>query len=516
VIQQRLRHSSLWSRPARVKLFAADRQGTRARRPWDGFVLLSSVLGLLAVAKTSSPPSAFWRSLAQLATSLPGFFDILWEAGLWVMTGWAVFLVAASFARGRLGILRDQVLALIGSGVALLVVETSISGTARSLWAGTIATGPPPDHVSARVGFAVAAIAAVAPYLSRPIRALGWWLIGAGGLAAASIGAASPSGVLLGFLCGTSAAATVHIVFGSSGGHPSLTEVRNGLGDLGVQVRSLSEGAIQESGVFVVDAIDDDGSALLVRAYGRDAWDTQLLAKAWRALWYRDSSTLSLSRLQQVEHEGFMTLLAARNGVPTQDVVRAGRTADNDALMVLRARGTALGPENGGMSDDVADAVWDTVLALASAGLVHGDLHPAAFRWDRGQAVIGNMARASLATNQDQRCTHLAQLLSLSALLVGVEETLAVAQRRLSPDDLAAAVPYVQKAALGPRLRETVARRRLDIDDLRSRAATAAGIDAPKMARVRRVSTRALVQSGLLVAAAFGPYRRKWPRFRCT
>ena len=59
-------------------------------------------------------------------------------------------------------------------------------------------------------------------------------------------------------------------------------------------------------------------------------------------MWYRESSTLSISRLQQVEHEGFVTLLAARNSVPTQDVVKAGRTVDNGALVVIRLRGTVL------------------------------------------------------------------------------------------------------------------------------------------------------------------------------
>jgi hypothetical protein len=255
--------------------------------------------------------------------------------------------------------------------------------------------------------------------------------------------------------------------------------------------------------VFVVDAIDADGAALIVKAYGRDAWDTQLLAKAWRAVWYRDSATLSLSRLQQVEHEGFVTLLAARNGVPTHDVVRAGRTVDNDALIVSRVRGAPLADAGGAATEEAVDAVWDTVLALGTAGLVHGGLHPAAFRFDRDQAVIGSMAGASVATDQDQRSVDLAQLLTLSALVLGVQPALAVAQRRLGPEELATVVPYIQKAALGPRLREAVAQGRLDIDDLRSQAATAASVDAPQIAKIRRVSTRALVQTGLLILAAY-------------
>ena len=52
-------------------------------------------------------------------------------------------------------------------------------------------------------------------------------------------------------------------------------------------------------------------------------------------------------------------------------------------------------------------------------------------------------------------------------------------------------------------MREATSRGHLDIDDLRSQAAAATGIEALKIAKLRRVSTRARVQTGLLVAAAY-------------
>ena len=112
---------------------------------------------------------------------------------------------------------------------------------------------------------------------------------------------------------------------------PSLAEVRWALDDLGVEVTDLSEAVRQEAGVFVLDAVGDGGRPLMVKVYGRDAWDTQVLVKAWRSLWYRDVEALTLTRLQQVEHEGLVTLQAGRNGVPVHDVVRAGRPAGRPA-----------------------------------------------------------------------------------------------------------------------------------------------------------------------------------------
>ena len=56
-----------------------------------------------------------------------------------------------------------------------------------------------------------------------------------------------------------------------------------------------------------------DGPDVTVRVYGRDAADTQLVAKVWRALVYKDSGpTWTMTRLQQVEHEA-LCLYAARD-----------------------------------------------------------------------------------------------------------------------------------------------------------------------------------------------------------
>ena len=155
------------------------------------------------------------------------------------------------------------------------------------------------------------------------------------------------------------------------------------------------------------------------------------------------------------------------------------------------------------MSVELIDAVWDTVLALGAAGLAHGDLHAGAFRVDRGQVLIDNLSRASVATDQDRHNIDLAQLLTLSALAVGTDEAVAIADRRLGAQDLASIVPYLQKAALGPALRRAASNARFNVDDLRARAAATAEIEAPKMASIRRVSTRTLVQAGLLAAAGY-------------
>ena len=75
-----------------------------------------------------------------------------------------------------------------------------------------------------------------------------------------------------------------------------------------------------------------------VSVYGRDASDAQLLAKTARFLFYRDSGpTLALTRRQQVEHEAYLTLMAARAGARVPTVLAAGPAGPaHDALLVTR------------------------------------------------------------------------------------------------------------------------------------------------------------------------------------
>src|SRR4029453_4162670 len=110
--------------------------------------------------------------------------------------------------------------------------------------------------------------------------------------------------------------------------------------DLGVEAVDLHHEPLEPSGVALVGASTTDGRSLLVKIYGRDAWDGQLLASTWSSLWTRgETPHLGSGRLQQVEDEAFVTLLAERGGVPVLPVVAAGMAADRDALLVNEITG---------------------------------------------------------------------------------------------------------------------------------------------------------------------------------
>ena len=107
------------------------------------------------------------------------------------------------------------------------------------------------------------------------------------------------------------------------------------------------------------------------RTARRDASDARVLAKLWRFAVYRDSGpTLILDRLQQVEHEAYLTLMAGRAGVVLPNVLAAGRFGpSNDAALVTRGpAGHALSEADGaGLTDGTMDEILLAVPTTAAA-----------------------------------------------------------------------------------------------------------------------------------------------------
>lgn len=496
---------SLWSGPKRLRLFSSDRHRPRSRRATDVLLVVGSAVGVGVCVTAADPPTAFESALTELAASVPDVLDVVWKLCAGLQLFWALLLVVLTAVRLRFGVLRDLVIAMIGAGtLAVTIDDVWLGGTSAGLWDALLALEPPAQSTSARLAVVVAATVVASPHLTRPFRRLSRWLVAFGSLSLVILGATTPTGALIGLLCGAISAALVHLAFGTAAGLPSLHEVAEGLVELGIAAGDLQEVRRQTAGVFEVETTDDQGNALLVRVYGRDAWGSQLLGTTWRGLWYRDSNAPTLTRLQQAEHEAFVTLLAERAGVPVDAVVSAGTDADGDALIVLRRPGAPMpDADDRPIGRERLGQVWDTVLRLHDAGIAHRDLAPDRLRHDGDRAVLGGFEGAVVAPSGDQRNCDDAQLLVTSALLGGLDETIAVASDRFGRDRIALLVAYLQVPALGRSLRAALRSSDLDLDAVRDAAADAAGTEVPALAKLRRVSGSALVQAVLLSVGAY-------------
>ncbi len=238
---------------------------------------------------------------------------------------------------------------------------------------------------------------------------------------------------------------------------PPTEQVLDALAALGVTVGELRISERQRIGASEFVGRDANGSPLKVRVLGRDAQDTQRLARRWRLLAYRDPPrSAPVGRLEQVEHEALATLMAAQAGVRVPDVVTVGLGPDDDAMVVTRQ------PDVGSLESFSADQVSDDVLEdlcrqvarLHDAGISHGRLNASNVVVVDDSAMLVNLSAATLGAPQSSLDIDVAELLVACAVLVGPERALRKAVEAGWRDAVARALPYLQRAALTPHLRD--------------------------------------------------------------
>jgi uncharacterized membrane protein YbhN (UPF0104 family) len=491
------------ARPGRLRLFAAPAGQPLRRRAGDVLVLVPALL-VLAALVLSQPPDRLQRDLARLLDAFPGWLDPVWAFGLDLLLLWAVLLLVVPLLARRWVVLLHALLAL-GAVVGLALLSMRLAGEALpdDLWRALLGGSGSPSFPAMRVAEAAAVSVTVTPHLIHPLQRLANIVLVAGAAGALFAGPATPAGVAAAVTVAVIAAAAVRLALGTSVGRPGLPAVHAGLAELGVRAGDLRERDEQVAGVLLLEGTDPEGRDLTVKVYGRDAYDSRVLAKLWRAIWYRQSGpSLGLSRARAVEHEALMTLLAANGGATVPAVVSAGTVPGDDAILVLRGRTVPLeGLSPAEVADDDPAGWWEQLRLLEGANVAHLDVDASTVAYVDGRPGLRDLGGAVVGPTPDQVLTDRAQLLAVLATTVGADRAVASARDALGPEGLAGLLPYLQSAAFNPRLRRRVRAAGTDVDDLAERAARAAGVTVPEPIRLRRVTWWTAVQTGLLVLA---------------
>jgi uncharacterized membrane protein YbhN (UPF0104 family)/tRNA A-37 threonylcarbamoyl transferase component Bud32 len=471
-------------------------------------ILLALAVVTVVVLTFPAPgPTSIDSLVTGLVQGLPGLFGWFWEIAYDLLILWSLVLVAlVVFARGRKRLLFEELLAgALAVGFAL--VAGWLAGT--SWWdsfKAVAASGSPPIYLAVRLAVATAVVIMASPHLARPLRYAGRWVVGIGGAAGVALGTSLPIGMVVALAVGVGSAALVHLLFGSPAGRLTLDQVAGALAELGVDATGLRQAPLEPRGVAIVLAEAPGGRSLLVKTYGRDAWDGQLLASVWSSLWYRDDRPrLALGRRQQVEHEAFVTLLAERAGVSVLPVVAAGMASERDALLVAEVTGRplrTLGPDE--VDDELLRGIWGNAGRLHALGVAHRRLDGARIvvRPDRTPA-FGDFGGAEATADDAAIAADRAQVLVATALSAGPERAATAALAALGSDALAQVLPLLQPAALERPTRQAVKEQNWDLEDLRKACAEAAGVELPKLARLRRVSLQSI---GVVVLIALVAY----------
>lgn len=482
-------------------LTAGDQQ-PRARRAADlttvviGFVF--AVWGLYAF-KTADP---LQESITQFANALPewaiALFALTYTAGLI----FAVVVVIALLYRRRWDGLRDSLLAGLAATVTTLVLVAVFD----QLWPQFFIEYSGHDHQlqfpAVRVALVAAVLVAASPYLARPLRRLGWTIVLVISGAAIALAVTVPSGAAaalgVGMICG----GAVLLLFGSPIGYPDTAAVTEALREIGLDVSDLKIARDQSWGVRRLVGKTTDNVLVEVKAYGRDATDSQVMAKLWHAARYRvGGGRIAFSRIQSVEHEALVTMLAGRAGINVPEVLAAANANDEVCVLVTTREQGVLLSEVGSDQDldqDRLVELWRQVGALHAAGLTHGNLSAASIRLAQEYQMC-DLSSGSVVFREADAMLDNVRLLFATAVVVGAERAVAAAAEGLSNDQLAGTIGYLQPPVLSQREKRSTKGASKLLKQIREQVIAVTGVEPAEPVKLRRLSAKTIAAAVIIV-----------------
>jgi hypothetical protein len=472
----------------------------------DAVLLVVSILVvwlcLIPAPNATQADGAF----TDLLQHLPGTASGLWQVTYDLLLAWPVLLILLTiFTHDRKDVLRDMLLALVVASGYISLVAIAMGKDVTTLLADAFSTQTPSEYFAARLAVAAALIATASPHLTQPLRTVGRWVLFLGSLSCIVLGVSVGIGTLAGFLTGLAGAATVHLVFGSSGGRLALEEVAEALANMGVEATDLRAAPLGPRGVERALASTPDGRPLLIKIFGRDARGGELLSTTWSSLSRKGHTVRVGTGRQQVQREALASLFVERGGVPVLRVIAVGVTPEGDGLLVQDADARALSSLGADEIDDrTIEELWQAFERLddvgVSVGRVDGD---GLFSRPDGSAAVGDLSDATMAADRSLILADRPQLLVVTALAVGRDRAVRTALRTLRNEPLEEVLPYLQRAALESDVWHEVKESDWHLDDLRVMAEQETGSAPRELEQLRRVSWASIGKLAVIGLVAY-------------
>ena len=480
----------------------------RVRCPGDGVLLFFAAIVFLILTVRATDITVAGTNLTVLLSTLPdglhGLFTFLYQLG----SLWMVAIVAAAALLRRNVLLAVTVTAsgLVTAAVAHVLFRWLDTESATTLPSELVAVGTTPSFPLVRMAIAAALATAITPYVIRPLRILAWILAGAVGVAAIYLAEGLPVDVLGGAVLGFAVARAVFLAIGAPAGRPTAAQVRDALTALHIDAQDVVESDEPFTGAVEMLAVTTNGRRLVVRVLGRDQRDANFLAKTWRWLTQKDfQPNLFVTRVNEVEHEAYVTLMAERAGAGVPDVVVAGAGPDAALLVEEYPPGR---PLHLFATDEVTPALiqelWRTLACLRSAGIAHG--HPSAERFivrsDGGVCLI-DFSAASAGALPENLHRDVAELLVTTAVLVGAEAAVAAAKDAIGAEAVRAALPFVQPVVITRSTRSKIDRHSKLLEEVRAAGVAGSDEKAPELEPLRRVTVGGLLMAVFTFVAIY-------------
>jgi uncharacterized protein (TIRG00374 family) len=481
-----------WNQRLRSLVLGPHGGGTSRRRASDalrvGIAAVLLVICIPLVQANTSLEIHLADLLSPPPTGIQWLITAIWFVG---SIGLTVTLILIGLLVPKLTAVRQMGAAGLATLLVCLLLD-ALLGPAAGRPPISDLSGFDPRFPVLQLSIATAVALAGLPYLSRPMRRIVIGAIALAGLCGVIGSYGLPLGVIAAVIVGWGTAAACHLALGAPNGLPSASEVTDAVRDLQVEVTGLRSMERQEWGVASFTGTDPEGHPIELAVYGRDAADAQWMRKVWRFSIYRDSGpTLVLNRLQQVEHEAYLTLLAAHAGVLVPEIVAAGRCGPaHDAALVTRLpEGPRLADvEAERVSDEDLDALLHSVAALRKAGIAHGGLSPETVVLTAQGPLLRDFRRASSSAPVMRTDRDLAAAVAALGVVVGTERAVASTCRVLDPEAIESVLTLLQRSTLDSETERLARSQKGYLKALREALAAATGVEVPKLVESKRIS----------------------------
>ena len=191
--------------------------------------------------------------------------------------------------------------------------------------------------------------------------------------------------------------------------------------------------------------------------------------------------------------------------MPVLPVIAASETPEGDGVLVLDADARPLGSlDADAIEGSTIEQLWRAFAGLAEAGVALGRVTgDSVFVRPDGSAAVGDFSDATMSADRSLILADRAQLLAVTALVVGRERAVRIAVRTLGNEELEAALPYLQQAALESDVWHQVKDRDWELEDLRVMVEQETGSAPKELEQLRRVSWGSLLKLALIGFVAY-------------
>lgn len=249
-----------------------------------------------------------------------------------------------------------------------------------------------------------------------------------------------------------------------------------------------------------------EGTELTISVNDEQRHSASYLAQVWKGIKIQGLAIRQdRSVLDMTEHHMAMLLALRQLGLPVASPLAIG-DAGESAFLVFKTPDQPTVPLDwASLTDDEAEQLIDMLERAHRNGITHRNITPSVFgRRPDGSLVIAGWTNGDVASSSAHQQIDRIQLLAIFAANLGIDRTVAIAQRAFSDKQLADIAPYAQAVAIPQATKQEAGWNRHLLKNLQSKLEAlnpVQDLDSVQPPRLSRFNLRSFIMILLVVIA---------------